>query len=38
MCAALERGPRFSSVTQVSEEPAHVDPQYAKDFIITYDE
>jgi acylphosphatase len=38
MRAALERGPRFSSVTQVSEEPAQVDPQYAKDFIITYDE
>ena len=38
MCAALERGPRFSSVTQVDEEPAQVDPQYTKDFIITYDE
>jgi acylphosphatase len=38
MRAALERGPRFSSVTQVSEEPAQVDPEYARDFIITYDE
>ena len=38
MRASLERGPRFSSVMQVSEEPARVDPQYAKDFIITYDE
>jgi acylphosphatase len=38
MCTALERGPRFSSVTRVSEEPARVDPQYAKNFIITYDE
>jgi len=38
MRAALDRGPRFSSVTQVSEDPAQVDPQYGKDFIITYDE
>jgi acylphosphatase len=38
MRAALERGPRFSSVMQVSEEPAQVDPEYAKDFVITYDE
>jgi acylphosphatase len=36
--AALERGPRFSSVTQVHEEPAQADPQYAKGFVITYDE
>jgi acylphosphatase len=38
MSAALERGPRFSSVSQVREEPAQVDPEHAKDFIITYDE
>jgi acylphosphatase len=38
MRAALERGPRFSSVMHVSEEPAQVDPRYAQDFIITYDE
>ncbi len=38
MRAALERGPRFSNVMQVSEEPAQADPGYAKDFIITYDE
>jgi len=38
MRAALERGPRFSSVAQVSEEPAQADPEFSKDFIITYDE
>jgi acylphosphatase len=38
MRAALERGPRFSSVKEVREEPALADRQYAKDFIITYDE
>ena len=38
MRAALERGPRFSSVTEVREESAQADPQYANDFIITYDE
>jgi acylphosphatase len=38
MRAALERGPRFSSVTEVREEPAQADPEYMKDFIITYDE
>jgi acylphosphatase len=38
MRAALERGARFSSVTEVREELAQVDPAYAKDFIITYDE
>ena len=38
MRVALERGPRFSSVTEVREEPAHADPEYTNDFIITYDE
>ena len=38
MRAALERGPRFSSVGEVREEPAQADPQYAEDFVITYDE
>jgi acylphosphatase len=38
MRAALERGARFSSVTEVREEPAQTDPKYAKEFIITYDE
>ncbi|MFI5058761.1 MAG: acylphosphatase [Candidatus Acidiferrales bacterium] len=38
MRVALERGARFSSVTEVREEPAQTDPEYAKDFIITYDE
>jgi acylphosphatase len=36
--AALERGPRFSHVTQVTEEPAAADPQYTKGFVITYDD
>ena len=36
--SALERGPRFSSVTEVREEAAPLDSRYAKDFIITYDE
>jgi acylphosphatase len=35
--AALERGPRFASVSQVQEEPAAIDPQYANGFVITYD-
>ncbi len=35
--AALEQGPRFSRVTEVQEEPAATDPQYAKGFVITYD-
>jgi acylphosphatase len=38
MRAALERGPQFSSVTEVREEPAQTDPEYTKDFLITYDE
>ena len=36
--SALERGPRFSSVTDVQEETAQLDSRYTKDFIITYDE
>ena len=36
--AALERGPRFSRVSSVTEEPANVDPQYAGEFVTTYDE
>jgi acylphosphatase len=35
--AALEHGPRFSSVAEVREEAASPDPQYANDFSITYD-
>ena len=33
--AALERGPRFSSVAEVREEAATPDPRYANDFTIT---
>jgi acylphosphatase len=36
--AALERGPRLSRVSSVTEEPANVDPQYASEFVTTYDE
>jgi hypothetical protein len=32
--AVLERGPRFSSVTEVLEEPAVPDRQYEGDFFI----
>jgi acylphosphatase len=35
--AALERGPRFSSVAEVREESASPDPQFANSFSITYD-
>ena len=34
---ALQRGPRFSSVTEVREEAASTDAQYANEFSITYD-
>jgi acylphosphatase len=34
--AALERGPRLSSVREVKEESAPVDLQYAHDFVITH--
>jgi len=30
----LERGPRFSSVSAVQEEPATADPQYEGGFVI----
>ena len=36
--SALERGPRFSSVSDVREETAQLDSRYTKDFMITYDE
>jgi acylphosphatase len=32
--AMLERGPRFSSVSEVREEPATPDPQYEDGFVI----
>lgn len=35
--SALERGPRFSGVAEVREEPAGLDPHYEDDFTITYD-
>ena len=38
MRAALERGPRFSSVAEVREERADVRPEYANDFVIAYDD
>jgi acylphosphatase len=36
--AALERGPRFSSVSGVTEEPASVDSRYASGFVTTYED
>lgn len=36
--AALERGPRFSSVTEVREQSAELDAQYANDFATTHDD
>jgi acylphosphatase len=35
--AALERGPRLSSVSEVKEEPAAIDPQYESEFVTTHD-
>jgi acylphosphatase len=35
--AALERGPWSARVTEVTEETAGIDAQYAKEFVITYD-
>lgn len=35
--SALERGPWGASVTDVTEETAAFDPQYARGFVITYD-
>jgi len=37
MKRALERGPRFSSVSGVREEEAQPDPHYEKDFVIEQD-
>jgi len=37
MKRALERGPRFSSVSGVREEEAQHSPQYAKEFVIEPD-
>jgi acylphosphatase len=34
--AILERGPRFSSVTEIHEEAASPDPQYEQNFVIGY--
>lgn len=36
--AALELGPRFASVSQVNEEPAAIDPEYALAFVIAHDD
>jgi acylphosphatase len=36
--AALERGPRFSSVSEVKEESAAIDPQYANEFVTTHED
>lgn len=36
--AALERGPRFSSVREVKEETAAIDPQYANEFVTTHED
>ena len=35
--AALERGPRFASVSHVQEEDAATDSQYTHGFVITHD-
>jgi acylphosphatase len=35
--AALQRGPRFSSVTEVREELVAADPHYDNEFSIAYD-
>ena len=37
MKSALERGPRFSSVSGVHEEESEHSPQYAKEFVIEPD-
>jgi acylphosphatase len=34
--SVLERGPRFSSVTEIREEAALLDPQYEQAFVIGY--
>jgi len=35
--AALERGPHLSSVSEVKEEFAAIDPQYANEFVTTHE-
>ena len=35
---ALERGPRFSSVSRVNEEVADLDLRYASDFVIAFED
>lgn len=34
--AALDRGPSSASVSEVAEQSANIDPQYAHGFVITY--
>ena len=36
--AVLERGPPFSSVSKVEEEPAAIDPQYENEFVTTHED
>ena len=36
--SALERGPSGASVSEVVEESARIDPQYAKGFVIAYED
>jgi acylphosphatase len=36
--SALERGPRGASVSEVAEESTTIEPQYARGFVITYDD
>jgi acylphosphatase len=35
--SVIERGPRGAMVQQVAEEPAELDPRFAEEFNITYD-
>jgi len=36
--AALQRGPRFASVSDIKEEPAAIDLQYASEFVTTHED
>lgn len=36
--AALHRGPRFSSVSEVQEETAAIDPRYANEFVTNHED
>jgi acylphosphatase len=36
--AALDRGPRFSNVSDVKEEPAAIDRQYENEFVTTHED